>query len=850
MQRILYLFLFLIAQTYAAITPVTPATDSHGCYLISTAGELYGFAELINSSKKEDVCAKLEADITLNKDVLGKKLSVGDTVFREPQCIVDGDSCEFNVWTPIGHSRFNSFRGIFDGQGHTVRGIFIDSPDSDTLGFFSFFTSGYLYNLNIEDSYIRGGNGVGGIVGKLEAKIDNCSFEGSVEGKMWTGGIVGYGLNTYIFDSRNYGSVKGTLYVGGIAGYAGILYYCFNAGFIDGVSSVGGVSGWASYVTRSYNLATVRGKDYTAGLTGRVDGVSRVFNMGYVISDEKAIHGPILSEFRSDDGTIEYSYSLAGVATEVRKDSLGSAEILDSAAFTDGTLVALLNRKSFSDNWVQGEGHPVLKNNRPEIKDGVILIATEEQLMWYADYYDGYRMNSEKVRKTALTNNLKFNEGVDNAECILKDSVCDFVPWRPLNPYNGIFDGRGHSISGLYMDEAPYTGSGFFSILDASGVVENLMILDSYFQGKYVGGVVGRNNGVVRDCYANAQLRIKNLRETVGEGRGVIVGDGNAPVYTYTFLKDSLWFDGRTDPAHFKYTNCFWEGLDSCLAYVDAWSTDTYSDGNTKSEVFFPYPSYYVRSKDLHGDDHFYVSSNQVAVDSLGYVVIKYRLSMPRRISRVSLDYNFYYPSRELVDVSGIDGVCATYTSDDDMILAVKNGLFLNPDVSDSLTGVKLHKSDVPVTVEIPLSDFENPEKFKQVMALSFVVQDSVGKDGILRIFEFGAKGSCKGNKKIASDEPVICKQKRDNVCVEEDPPLVEKTPVKKPTPSVILVGRNLLVKGVSSKASFAIVNLKGKVVERGTAMTLVSLKDLNAGLYAVLIKDGSASFIKKLVLK
>ena len=47
MQRILYLFLFLIAQTYAAITPVTPATDSHGCYLISTAGELYGFAELI-----------------------------------------------------------------------------------------------------------------------------------------------------------------------------------------------------------------------------------------------------------------------------------------------------------------------------------------------------------------------------------------------------------------------------------------------------------------------------------------------------------------------------------------------------------------------------------------------------------------------------------------------------------------------------------------------------------------------------------------------------------------------------------------------------------------------------------
>jgi hypothetical protein len=75
--------------------------------------------------------------------------------------------------------------------------------------------------------------------------------------------------------------------------------------------------------------------------------------------------------------------------------------------------------------------------------------------MWYADYYDGYRMNSEKVRRTALTNNLKFNEGVDNAECILKDSVCDFVPWRPLDPYNGIFDGRGHSISGLYMDEAP-----------------------------------------------------------------------------------------------------------------------------------------------------------------------------------------------------------------------------------------------------------------------------------------------------------------------------------------------------------------------------------------------------------
>ncbi len=845
MQRILGLFFILAVSTYAAITPVTPTTDSRGCYVISTAGELYGFAEVVNNStNKKDICAKLEADITLNKNVLGKKLSVGDTIFREPQCIIDGDSCEFNVWTPIGRYRSNAFRGTFDGQGHTIRGIFIDSPKKDTLGFFSFFTSGYLYNLNIEDSYIRGGNGVGGLVGKLEARIDNCSFEGSVEGKEWTGGIVGFGLNTYIYDSRNYGSVKGTSYVGGIAGHAGNLYYCYNTGFIDGSFCVGGVSGWASIVMRSYNLGSVRGKSVTAGLAGIADRTSRVFNMGHVISDEKAIQGPILSQFSVHDGKTEYSYSMAGVAIEVRDDDLLKAEILDSAAFTDGTLVELLNSRSFHDSWGQGEGHPVLKNNRPEVEDGVILIATEAQLMWYADYYDGHLMSSKKVRRVALTNDLKFNEGVDNAECVLKDTVCDFVSWSPLNPFDGNFDGRGHSISGLYVAEPPYMGSGFFSSLSAGGVVENLIILDSYFQGKYVGGVVGQNNGVVRDCYANAQLRIKNPRGTVGDGRGVIVGDGNDPVYTYTFLKDFLWFDGHTDPAHFKYTNCFWKGLDSCIAYVDAWRADFYRN----SEVIFPYATIYVRPDDLHGNDHFYISSNQIAEDSLGYIIMKYRLSPLFKESKVSLDYDFYYPSRELIDISSAGGVCATYTSDDDLLWAVKNGTFQNSRVGDSLSGVKLPKSDVPVTVEFSFSDFGNPEQFKQVMSLSFVVQDPVEKEGIIRIFEFGAKGTCKGNKKISPDEPVICKQKRDNVCVEETP--IVKVPVKESALNAILIGRNLLVKGASPKASFTIVNLKGEVVKSGVAMPLVNLKDLGPGSYAVLIKDGSASLTKKLVLK
>jgi len=845
MQRILYLFLILAVHAYAAITPATPPTDSRGCYLISTAGELYGFADVVNNNTaKKDVCAKLEADITLNKNVLGKKLSVGDTIFREPQCIIDGDSCEFNVWTPIGRYRSHAFRGTFDGQGHTVRGIFIDSPNKDTLGFFSFFTSGYLYNLNIEDSYIRGGNGVGGIVGKLEARIDNCSFEGSVEGKQWVGGIVGSGLNTYIYDSRNYGSVKGNSYVGGIAGRAGNLYYCYNTGFIDGSFCVGGVSGWASIVMRSYNLGSVRGKSVTAGLAGIADRTSRVFNMGHVISDEKAIQGPILSQFSVHDGKTEYSYSMAGVAIEVRDDDLLKAEILDSAAFTDGTLVDLLNSRSFHDSWGQGEGHPVLKNNRPEVEDDVILIATEAQLMWYVDYYDGHLMSSEKVRRVALTNDLKFNEGVDNAECVLMDTVCDFVPWSPLNPFDGNFDGRGHSISGLYIAEPPYYGSGFISELSAGGVVENLIILDSYFQGKYVGGIVGYNSGVVRDCYAKAQLRMKNPRKTAGDGRGIIVGGGQRPVYTYTFLKDSLWFDGHANPAHFKYTHCVWEGLDSCLAYVDAWHGDAY----TGSEVIYPYAPIYVRSDDLHEESSYYISQNQIAVDSLGYMAVKYRLSQDLKINKASLDYSFYYPSRELVDISEAGGICATYTSDDDMILAVKNGSFQNSRVGDSLTGVKLKKSDVPVTVEFSFSDFENPEKFKQVMALSFVVQDSVKKEGIIRIFEFGAKGTCEGNKKISPDEPVICKQKRDNVCVEETP--IVKVSVKEPALNAILIGRNLFVKGASPKASFTIVNLKGEVVKSGVAMTLVNLKDLSTGSYAVLIKDGSASLTKKVVLK
>ena len=130
-------------------------------YQIGTAGELYWFAGLVNGdasvctggvSQNKSANAVLTANITVNKDVLNAN--------GQP----NGEGDAFRKWTPIGQSFSKAYSGTFDGQGHTISGLW-HWWSTDYIGLFG-NNEGTIKNLGVVDSYLSGHENVGGVCGR------------------------------------------------------------------------------------------------------------------------------------------------------------------------------------------------------------------------------------------------------------------------------------------------------------------------------------------------------------------------------------------------------------------------------------------------------------------------------------------------------------------------------------------------------------------------------------------------------------------------------------------------------------------------------------------------------------
>lgn len=139
--------LFLVAGAFAAITPALPSTDADDCYLISSVEELYGFAAVVNGSngmtRNAKACGKLTKDITVNKDLW-------ETIDNN----ATNQGASISSWTPIVN-----FEGSFDGNGHSISGLYLDcfwSTDPARVSFIANITGTnkvVIKNLNIKDSF-------------------------------------------------------------------------------------------------------------------------------------------------------------------------------------------------------------------------------------------------------------------------------------------------------------------------------------------------------------------------------------------------------------------------------------------------------------------------------------------------------------------------------------------------------------------------------------------------------------------------------------------------------------------------------------------------------------------------
>jgi len=264
--------------TWAAYngTPVAPtqisgnyadydlSADFDGYYVISTAAELYGFANLVNDGTTT-ANAVLTANIEVNENVLNANGSLNGTPTYS--------------WTPIG-TNANQFNGTFDGNNHTISGLYFNNttksnyPDGGKyVGLIGYANVATIKNVGVVGSYIWAYENVGGICGycySANTIITNCYNTGTVSGSSTSvGGICGfYGTQT---NCHNTGTVTGSSNVGGVCGSAGILTNCYNTGTVSGSSSgVGGICGNSGTQTNSYNTGTVTGSSNVGGICGYI----------------------------------------------------------------------------------------------------------------------------------------------------------------------------------------------------------------------------------------------------------------------------------------------------------------------------------------------------------------------------------------------------------------------------------------------------------------------------------------------------------------------------------------------------------------------------------------------------
>ena len=167
--------------------------ESNGSYTVYNADGLLNVAKLVNGGKT-DINITLTADI----DLTGKD------------------------WTPIGTDYDNSYKGTFDGGGHTITGLTFTTND-EYAGLFGWLNrAGTVKNVVMEGVQITSnqiyGGSIGGVVGYSWGTIENCSVSGSVSGTVYVGGVVGAQIGGSITGCSSSATVKGTVDVGGVAG--------------------------------------------------------------------------------------------------------------------------------------------------------------------------------------------------------------------------------------------------------------------------------------------------------------------------------------------------------------------------------------------------------------------------------------------------------------------------------------------------------------------------------------------------------------------------------------------------------------------------------------------------------
>ena len=414
------------------------------------------------------------------------------------------------------------------------------------------YNAGYIYGAT---------RSIGGICGNNYSTIENCYNVGNVNGKFYVGGIVGEssgsGNTIWIKDCYNRGNVIGdTKDIGGIGGYIGysLVENCYSQATVSGNTNVGGICGNSNKVDfqNAYydsNLYTGNAIGYLKdATTEKTEGKpSQAFESGeiaYLLQADR--EEPVWGQTLSGNDVQTYPV-LGGAKVYQVTEYKGCIESTGIAGTTYNNANAPVFEPHVYENGfctICSAYEPaVLTTGKYDIdvngeitdSDEAYEIGNAGQLYWFAGLVNGTLTDgtAQNLKANAvLTADIIVNKDLltsintdDDGKVTNGTSFRIWLPMGKINAnngqqmlYAGIFDGKGHSISGVYANlyDAPVEDpkniynnkdyAGLFGLLE--GVTRNLSVIDSYMRGEdCIGGICGYNDGgTIQNCYSAATV--------------------------------------------------------------------------------------------------------------------------------------------------------------------------------------------------------------------------------------------------------------------------------------------------------------------------------------------------------
>ena len=530
-------------------------------------------------------------------------------------------------WNPIGGE--NPFKGIFDGNKHTVSDLYINSSGSN-LGLFGYVDGAEIKNVTVqgnvtgfyEEGNEQSGQYVGLVlgVGTKKSKLENCESRGSVTGCSNVGGIAGLVSRSTITLCTNRATVTGSgqssKYIGGIVGYGKGLSFCANYADITAEgSSVGGLVGYVfpdinnEGMSNCMNVGNVKGKENVGGLAGECFAPQNTNNYSYGrVEATNQYAGLLVGKYGNDPSkAFENTYYVEeGLVTENGTITVGQycgyssdpisapAQAVHQADVASGKLASLL--ASVNSTWGQDleqeNSYPVLNGKTvyfsgSKLCNGHLLSEayTNDQTKETAtpahsqEYEDGgfctVCHESRELHGKGTANDPYLISNVAQLEYFRDQSNEGDAKITAYAQLVNDID-LAYASASSWIPVSKLTSNAFAGTFDGNGhCIKNLY--SSFYQGGYVGLFGYVNGGTIKN------LTVEGVIESSCSDQGMIAGFSVGANYYNCVAKgrintkDCSRVGGIT--GHIIGTGTTNPVVQGCASYVDIVSTATYTAG-------------------------------------------------------------------------------------------------------------------------------------------------------------------------------------------------------------------------------------------------------------------------------